>query len=133
MRVTLDSSVLVAAHISRAGVCTELLEEVLFSHELVLSEFILGELREKLLTKFGYPKEQVEAAVSHLNRVAKLVEPTTVPSDVCRDPEDFLVLGTAIAGRSTVLVTVDKDLLVVGTHGGVALIKPGEFWRRVRG
>ena len=86
-----------------------------------------------LMAEFETPTELVEAAVSHMNSVAQLVELTTVPSAACRDAEDFPVLGTAIAGRSTILVTVDKDLLVVGTHGGVALIKPGEFWRRVRG
>ena len=62
MRVVLDSSVLVAAHISRAGVCAELLEEVLMSHELVLSDYILGELRDKLWEKLGFPEEIVEAA-----------------------------------------------------------------------
>ncbi len=49
MRIALDSSVLIAAHISRAGVCAELLEDLLLHHELVTSEFILEELGRKLL------------------------------------------------------------------------------------
>lgn len=48
MRVVLDTSVLIAAHVSRAGVSAELLEEVLTGHELVLSEFILDEHQQKL-------------------------------------------------------------------------------------
>lgn len=44
MKIALDSFVLIAAHISRAGVCAELLEDLLLQHELVTSEFILGEL-----------------------------------------------------------------------------------------
>jgi predicted nucleic acid-binding protein len=49
VRIALDSSVLIAAHISRAGVCAELLEDVLLHHELVISDFILEELGRKLV------------------------------------------------------------------------------------
>ena len=132
MRITLDSSVLVAAHISRAGVCAELLEEVLLGHQLVLSEFILGELREKLSGKFGYADTTIRAAVSHLRRSAEMVQPEEIPSKACRDRDDLEILGTATAGRCTLLVTVDKDLLTIGTYREVAIVKPGEFWRRVR-
>ena len=60
MRVALDSSVLIAAHISRAGVCAELLEDLLLHHELVISEFILEELRRKLGEKFGFPARDAD-------------------------------------------------------------------------
>lgn len=132
MRVTLDSSVLVAAHISRAGVCAELLEEVLLGHDLVLSEFILGELRDKLSGKFGYSDAVVRAVVSQLKRAAEMVQPEEIPLETCRDRNDLEVLGTATAGRCDLLVTVDQDLLVIGTFRKVAIVKPGEFWRRVR-
>ena len=52
MRFALDSSVLIAAHISRAGVCAELLEDVLLHHELVISGFILEELGRNLVEQF---------------------------------------------------------------------------------
>ena len=44
MGVLTDYSVLVAVHISRAGVCAELLEDVLMDHEFVMSPFIIDEL-----------------------------------------------------------------------------------------
>jgi hypothetical protein len=44
VRIAPDSSVLIAAHVSRAGVCAELLEDLLFHHELVTAEFVHGEL-----------------------------------------------------------------------------------------
>ncbi len=133
MRVVLDSSVLVAAHISRAGVCAELVEEILLGHDLVLSEFILDELKEKLLTKFGFPKSVVALALTHLKQTTRIVEPTVLPPGICRDPDDIPVLGTAVAGETEVLVTVDKDLLALESYEGIAIIKPGEFWRRARG
>jgi predicted nucleic acid-binding protein len=54
VRLALDSSVLIAAHISRAGVCAELLEDLLLHHELVTSEFVLGEHERKLVEKFRF-------------------------------------------------------------------------------
>src|SRR5450631_3113979 len=44
----LDSSILIAAHITRAGVCAELLEDVLTPRRLFTSQFILDEVACKL-------------------------------------------------------------------------------------
>lgn len=133
MRVTLDSLVLVAAHISRAGVCAALLEEVLLGHDLVLSEFILAEPHQKLSGKFGYPDALCQESLSHLRRAGVVVQPDSVPPDACRDPADLAILGTASAGQCELLVTVDQDLLAVRVYRGVAIVKPGEFWRCLRG
>jgi predicted nucleic acid-binding protein len=43
------------------------------------------------------------------------------------------VLDTAVAADASVLVTVDKDLLALGEFREIAIIKPGEFWRRTIG
>jgi predicted nucleic acid-binding protein len=51
VRVFFDTNVLIAAILSN-GLCHELLEYSVASHEIVLSEFVLAELREKLTEKF---------------------------------------------------------------------------------
>jgi len=38
-----------------------------------------------------------------------------------------------LAGAASVLVTLDKDLLALGEFQGIAIIKPGEFWRQTTG
>lgn len=130
MRITLDSSVLIAAHISRAGVCAELLEDVLLHHELVTSEFILDELRRKLIEKFSFPKREADQVAAFLRRAAIVVVPADLPSDVCRDPTDVPVLGTAVGGESTLLISVDRDLLDMQNFDGIPIVRPGEYWRR---
>ena len=77
MRIALDSSVLIAAHISRAGVCAELLEDLLLHHELVISDFILEELRRKLGEKFEFPSREINQVVTFLRRVAVVVRRPT--------------------------------------------------------
>jgi predicted nucleic acid-binding protein len=86
VRIAIDSSVLIAAHISRAGVCAELLEDLLSHHELVISEFILGEVKRKLLKKFRFPKRDADQVAAFLRRAGIVVTPTDPPSDACRDP-----------------------------------------------
>lgn len=133
MRIVLDSSALIAAAISRAGVCAELLEDVLTHHELVISDFITHELRRKLRDKFNFPESEVRQLQRFLGKVATAVVPADLPADVCRDPADIPVLGTAVAGNASILVTVDKDLLTIREFQGIAIIKPGEFWRQTTG
>lgn len=130
MRIALDTSVLIAAHISRAGVCAEMLEDVLLHHELVTSEFILEELGRKLVEKFNFPKREANQVAAFLRRAAIVVVPADLPSDVCRDPTDIPVLGTAVGGECTLLVSVDRDLLDMRSIDEISIIRPGEYWRR---
>jgi putative PIN family toxin of toxin-antitoxin system len=133
VKVVLDSSVLIAAAISRAGVCAELLEDVLTHHELVISDFIAEELGRKLRDKFKFPESDIRQLRRFLGRIATAVVPADLPPTVCRDPSDIPILGTAVAAGASVLVTVDKDLLALGEFQGIAVIKPGEFWQRTTG
>jgi uncharacterized protein len=130
VRIALDSSVLIAAHISRAGVCAELLEDVLLHHELVISGFILEELGRKLVEKFNFPRRDADQVGAFLRRVSIVVEPADLPPDLCRDPTDLPVLGTAVAGACALLISVDRDLLDMKKIQAIPIIRPGEYWRR---
>jgi len=116
VRIALDSSVLIAANISRAGVCAELLEDLLLHHELVTSEFILEELERKLLEKFSFPKREVSQVAAFLRRAALVVVPAN--------------MGTAVGGDCALLVSVDRDLLDMQRINEIPIIRPGEYWRR---
>lgn len=132
MRLVLDSSVIIAAHISRAGVCAQLFEDVLMQHELVLSDYILDEVTGKLRKKFAVPAPAARRVHRLLVAASERVVPAEVPRDACRDPADLPVLGTAVAGQAALLVTVDRDLLEAGPWRGVEIVRPGGFWALTR-
>ncbi|HEX4487214.1 MAG TPA: putative toxin-antitoxin system toxin component, PIN family [Terriglobales bacterium] len=132
MRITLDSSVLIAAHISRAGVCAELLEDILLHHELVISSFILEELGRNLIKKFDFPKRDAAQVRTFLRRVSMVVLPADLPQDSCRDANDVPILGTAVAGECSLLISVDRDLLEMKQFRGIPLVRPGDYWRRLK-
>lgn len=100
MRVTIDSSVLIAAT-AFPGVCAQLLDAVAERHELVISEFILDEVQRKLRDKAGFTVEEILKVLTRLRRVASLVEPATVEKGTCRDQTGLPILGTAVAAKAT--------------------------------
>lgn len=128
MRVVLDANVLIADAIA-PGTCRQVVRHCLAQHELVFSGYILDEVRRNLLDKFGLSARFTDEAVSLLRGGSLVVEPATVDPQVCRDPKDLPVLGTALAGGADCLVTGDKDLLVLGSFRGVAIVRPADFWR----
>ena len=127
MRVVLDSNVLIAAFVTR-GACAELLEHCVREHELVASEAILDEVREKLVDKIGIAASDAEAAVKLIRTRFAIVEPAKLGRRVSRDPDDDVILGTAVAGRCELIVTGDEDLLVLESHEGVRIVSPRGFW-----
>jgi predicted nucleic acid-binding protein len=60
VKIVLDSNVLISAFATR-GVCADLFREVVATHELILSDYIVTEVREKLSIKFKIPDTTVAA------------------------------------------------------------------------
>lgn len=127
MKLVLDTNVLIAAFITR-GVCHELVEHCVINHEIILSEFILDELREKLFRKFAFSSREAANVVRLLRTRAVLVRPQILEKPLCRDPDDNFILGTATAGNCKCIVTGDKDLLDLKSVQGVRMINPSDFW-----
>ena len=127
MRIVIDTNFLISAFI-RNGVCRRLLEHFAQSnHKIVVSEFILDEFTRTLQRKFGYELGEVETAVETLMPELVIVEPVTFPEQICLDPDDDAILGTAVAGNADCIVTGDSDLLVLDRFRDVDIILPSEF------
>jgi len=126
MKVVFDTNVLIAAFITR-GVCSDVLEHCVRYHRLVTSDFILSEFHENLVYKFKYSEEEVEEAVKLLCSRMEMVTPADLGTAVCRDPDDDAILGTAIAGKATCIVTGDNDLLIIKQFRTVDIVRPAEF------
>lgn len=131
MRVILDSNVVIAAVAAR-GLCESLLELCLEHHEIILCEGILKEIEEKLTGKLRVALPVAEQYLDVLRNNASLYEPKPVKRDVCRDPNDRMILGLAIAGNAEIIISGDKDLLVIEKYGGAKIVTPRQFWDRNR-
>lgn len=126
MKIVLDTNVLIAAFIAK-GTCHTLVERCLQIHSVITSEFILGELREKLTGKFKYSDEDAAAVEALLRSRMQVVEPIFLKDSICRDSNDDLVLATACAGKADCIITGDKDLLILKTFDAIAILSPSDF------
>lgn len=126
MNLVLDTNVLIAAFIAK-GFCHTLVEQCLRVHYVITSEFILNELREKLTGKFKYSDADATAVETLLRSRMRVVDPTPLESNVCRDPDDDMVLAAALTGKAVCIITGDKDLLTLKKFGDIDIIAPSEF------
>ncbi len=128
MRLVLDTNVLIAAFISH-GACNELLEHCVLNHDVVLSEFILNEVQEKLTGKFKFTAREADAAVHLVKSRTRIVPISPLAETVCRDSDDDAIIATAIAGQCACIITGDRDLLDLETVNGIHVISPSSFWQ----
>ena len=126
MRIVLDTNVLIAAFIAR-GVCNEVLEHCARRHTLVTSDFVLDEFKRTLIKKFGRTPEMGEEAAALLKLRMEVVTHAGLDIPVCRDEDDDNILALAITGNCAVIITGDKDLLVLKQFGGVEILSPSDF------
>jgi len=102
---------------------------------MITSSELLDELGEVIARpKFQkrITKPDAEKLIELIYRKAEIVVTSTV-SVVSRDPDDYLVLSTAIAGKASHILTSDKDLLEDANlkfemkRFGVDVVTAGEF------
>ncbi len=126
MRVLLDTNVLIAALITH-GACSDLFDHCIRQHEIVTSQFILNELEVHLRRKFKFTDSDLRDVMDILNTAAKVTEPLPLKTPVCRDPDDDMILATALSGDVDCIVSGDKDLTELKTFENIPILKPSEF------
>ena len=125
MRLVLDTNVLVAALVAD-GLCRDLVRRRVRDQELCTSEPLLEELAVTLRRKFGVRGADIPLLEEYRRR-ALVVEPAALPAAVSRDPDDDMVLATAIAAKADVIVSGDDDLLCLKSHRGIRILSPRQF------
>ena len=128
MRIVLDTNVLVAAFITR-GTCADLVEHCVLNYDLVTSRFILEEFRWVLTEKFGISRADAAGAVKLLKSYMGTVMPVPLGERVSRDESDDAILATAVAGKCGVIVSGDKDIVILKEYMGIAILAPDDFWK----
>ncbi len=127
MRLVLDTNVLVSA-VFWNGPEWRLLQACLKgSHKLILSPFILEELRCVLTEKFDVPDGDAGEYVMLLVRSAILVETSGEITIVEADPSDNRIIEAAVAGGADRVVTGDRHLLDLMDHDGIAICRAADL------
>jgi putative PIN family toxin of toxin-antitoxin system len=137
VRIVLDTNVLVSALITK-GTPPDSLYQAWDAgiFQLVTSTEQLEELKRVITYERLRPyitPDEAEALLETIDAAAVVVEgiPTV---DSSPDPDDNVILATAIAGEADLLVTGDKSgLLALRAVHGIPIVSPKDALERIRG
>jgi hypothetical protein len=128
-RVVFDTNVLISAVLSPLGPPRRCLAWAFKQGKPVVSAALLAEFDTRLFKpRIARRITSLDVAAVRLPflAIAALVEPAPL-APTCRDPQDDLVLATAIAGRADTIVTGDEDLLVLDPFEGIRILTLAAF------
>ena len=138
LTAVIDSTVLVSAFLTEGGVSAELLH---FAREGVflvfLSEDILTETQHTLAyprirERYNYTDADVADFLNRLRTAATPVADLPQVTVVTRDPNDDMVIATAVRPQAAYMVTRDHDLLSLQQYEDITIITPEAFIAIVR-
>jgi putative PIN family toxin of toxin-antitoxin system len=127
MRLVLDTNV-VASALLWNGTPRQLLQAArerrveLFTSTPLLAELtdILG--RSKFEMKIKASTFSIDQLIDRYTVLTSLVRPTPIPR-TAPDPDDDVVLGTALAAKANLLITGDYPLLSIGTYQDTRIVR----------
>lgn len=130
MRVFFDTNVLVSVVISREGFCAKVFREVFQnpSIEIIFGETVFAELERTLVSRFRFSPQDAEEVIREFRVYSVVPKPARSPEISLRDPDDALVLASALEAKADVLVTGDRDLLDLGDAVGIKILDPRALW-----
>ena len=125
MRVVFDTNFLYAAFAAK-GFCEELVDEAASECEIIWSNTLREEF-ESILARRHQIGPATRVALAAYVDLCEFAEPEPLSERICRDADDDVVLGTALAGKADVIVTGDNDLLALKTFRGIRILSPRQF------
>ena len=129
MRVVLDTNAVISALLF-SGVSSKLVS--LWQNGLI-TPLLSREILDEYLRVLSYPKFQLsdkeikELIQEEILPFAEVVKPKRRWRVVRRDPSDNKFLECAVAGRASVIISGDKDLLSLGSFRRIRIQSPAQF------
>lgn len=130
MRLVLDTNVVASAMLW--GGSPRLLLQArrekrveLYSSTPMLAELTDILARPKFERKIAASTLTVDQLVDGYASLAQVVRPASIPR-IAPDPDDDVVIGTALAARADLLVTGDRTLLSVAEYQGTRIVSVAE-------
>jgi putative PIN family toxin of toxin-antitoxin system len=125
VRVVFDTNVLYAAFAAK-GFCEEVVDEGAGAWDIIWSHSMKSEIESLLMRRHEIGPATRVALAAYVD-LCEFVEPEPLGERVCRDEDDDVVLATALAGKTDVIVTGDEDLLVLKAFRGIKILSPRQF------
>ncbi len=114
MRVMLDTNVLLSAIMFPGKKMDAIMQTIFSKHTLVLSSFVVDELKAVVERKFSRFSPTIDTLLSQINyEFVNTPEMIDYSLFIIRGPNDYPVLYTAIVENVDILITGDKDFVAI--------------------
>ncbi len=127
MKLFFDTNVIISGSITQ-GYSFEVIKDAIYKHEVYYTEHLLKEIKEVLLLKYSFSESIHQATLSIIKKYFLKGKTAGIVKKICRDPDDNQILSDALANGIDILITGDKDLLVLKECEGMKIILPKQYW-----
>jgi putative PIN family toxin of toxin-antitoxin system len=128
-RAVIDTNTFVSAAIKLGSIPDQAIRKALEEDIVLYSEDTWRELQEVLLRP-KFDRYQVEAFRRRfLEALYAAIVPVQIVTafKVCRHPKDDKFLDLAVSGNADLIITGDKDLLVLHPFHGIPIVSPADY------
>jgi putative PIN family toxin of toxin-antitoxin system len=134
MRVVVDTNILVSAALKQGSLPYLALHQASQRCMLLKSVVTEAQFFEVIARSYIAPliRPETRGWLTRLMRSAELVS-ITEHVVACRDPTDDKFLELAVSGRADLILTGDKDLLVLDPFRSIPIVTPVTFLRDTTG
>lgn len=131
MRIMLDTNVLISILIFNSKDLKRLLEEITNKHKLVLSSYVIDELKEVVKRKFNNKLYALDVFLYNLPFEIYYTPQNIMETEMIkiRDVKDIPVLYSSIMSDVDVFITGDKDFENIDIEKP-EIITPSEFLKK---
>ncbi len=134
-RVVIDTNVFISALLNPQGTPREVINIAISQFVILQSEATYQELESRISKKKfdKYLEENDRLKFLLAVRNESLFIDIVHETEICSDSDDNKFLELAVSGNASYIITGDKDLLILNTCQGVAIIIPANFLSIVQG
>jgi len=128
VKAVFDTNVLIAAFLTE-GLCSGLLIRARRqAFNLVLCDDIIREFEGILIKKFKLTSTDISEISAILSEAASEILHKLGPiPNICRDPNDDMIIACAIDAAADYIVTGDEDLLILKRYEDIVIMNPRNF------
>jgi putative PIN family toxin of toxin-antitoxin system len=128
VKAVFDTNVLIAAFLTE-GLCSGLLIRARKkAFNLVLCDDIIREFEGILIKKFKLTSTDISEILPIVSEAASEILHKLGPiPNICRDPNDDMIIACAIDAAADYIVTGDEDLLILKRYKDIIMINPRNF------
>jgi putative PIN family toxin of toxin-antitoxin system len=127
VKIVFDTNVILSSFLTE-GIAHRIFNHCLLNHNIYISEFVISELSRILTKKFNVKANDLQEFLDFIKSTVICAIPENIIPKICRDKNDNQILQLAEYINADIIISGDKDLLVLRSYEETQIISPRDFF-----